>query len=76
MVGGFFGGGDFEDIVDVDFEDIFEDGFISVYGRDGGESEFFERGVVFIVDMFILVDGELDGLLVVCNCCESFVIIS
>lgn len=71
VVGGFFSGGNFEDIVDIDFEDDFKDGFVSFYGRDRSKGEFIQGGVVFVVDMFILVNGELNGLLVVGNSGES-----
>lgn len=56
---------DLEDTVDVDLEDNFQSSLASAHGRDRSESEFTKRGVVLAVSTFTLVDGELDGLLVV-----------
>jgi hypothetical protein len=58
--GGLLGGGNLEDTVDIDLEDTLEDGLASPHGRDGGESELAERGVVLAVDTLTLVDGELE----------------
>ena len=69
--GGLLSGGDLEDTVDVDLEDTLEDGLTSAHGRDGSEGEFTERGVVLTVDTLTLVDGELNGLLVVGNSGEG-----
>ena len=38
--------GDFEDAVDVDFEDDFENGVAGFHWRYWGQSEFTERSVV------------------------------
>ena len=69
--GGLLGGGDLEDTVDIDLEDDLEDGLASLHGRDRSKSELAEGGVVLAVDTLTLVNGELNGLLVVGNSGES-----
>ena len=69
--GGLLGGGDLEDTVDIDLEDDLEDGLTSLHGRDRSKSELAEGGVVLAVDTLTLVNGELNGLLVVGNSGEG-----
>lgn len=71
--GGLLGGGDLEDTVDIDLEDDLKDGLTGSHGRNGSKSEFTQGGVVLAVDTFTLVDGELNGLLVVGNSGEGSV---
>jgi len=62
---GLLGGGDLQDTVDIDLKDTLKDGLTGAHGRDGSEGELAEGGVVLAVDTLTLVDGELNGLLVV-----------
>jgi hypothetical protein len=69
--GGLLGGSDLEDTVDIDLEDTLEDGLTSAHGGDRSKSEFTQAGVVLTVGSLTLVDGELNGLLVVGNSGEG-----
>lgn len=62
---GLLSSGNLEDTVDVDLEDNLQSSLTSAHGRDRSESEFTEGGVVLAVGTLTLVDGELNGLLVV-----------
>lgn len=68
---GLLSGGDLENTVGVNLEDNLKDGLASTHGRNGSKSELSQRGVVLAVDTLTLVDGELNGLLVVGNGGES-----
>ena len=63
--GGLLGGGDLQDTVDVNLEHTLQSGLTGTHGRDGGEGELSEGGVVGAVGTLTLEDGELDGGLVV-----------
>lgn len=69
--GGLLSGGNLEDTVDIDLEDDLKDGLASLHGRDRSKGEFTQGGVVLAVDTLTLVNGELNGLLVVGNSGES-----
>lgn len=68
---GLLSGGDLQDTINIHFEDTLEDGLASTHGRNGSKSELSQRGVVLTVDALTLVDGELNGLLVVGNGSEG-----
>ncbi|CAF3600455.1 unnamed protein product [Fusarium graminearum] len=68
---GLLSSGDLEDTVDVDLEDTLEDGLTGAHGGDRSKSEFTQAGVVLTVGSLTLVDGELNGLLVVGNSGEG-----
>jgi hypothetical protein len=61
------GGGNLQDTVDVNLEDTLESGLTGAHGGKGSKSELAQGGVVGAVGTLTLVDGELDGLLVVDN---------
>jgi hypothetical protein len=69
--GGLLGGGDLQDTVDVNLEDTLESGLTGAHGRERSESELAQGGVVSAVGTLTLVDGELNGLLVVDNSGEG-----
>lgn len=69
--GSLLSGGDLQDTVDIDLEDNLENGLTGAHGGDGSQSELSEGGVVLTVDTLTLVDGELNGLLVVGNSGEG-----
>jgi len=68
---GLLSGGDLKDTVDVDLEDDLEDSLTSPHRGDRSKGEFTQGGVVLAVDTLTLVNGELDGLLVVGNSGEG-----
>lgn len=68
---GLLSSGDLEDTVDIDLEDTLEDGLTGAHGGDRSKSEFTQAGVVLTVGSLTLVDGELNGLLVVGNSGEG-----
>jgi hypothetical protein len=69
--GGLLGGGDLQDTVDVNLEDTLESGLTGAHGRERSESELAQGGVISAVGTLTLVDGELNGLLVVDNSGEG-----
>jgi len=71
LAGGLLNGGDLEDTVGIDLEDSLKDGLTSLQGRDTVKVELTEKSVLSTVDTLTLVDGELDGGLVVSNSGES-----
>lgn len=68
---GLLGGSDLQDTVDIDLEDDLENGLTGAHGGDGSQSELSKGGVVLAVDTLALVDGELNGLLVIGNSGEG-----
>jgi hypothetical protein len=69
--GGLLGGGDLQDTVDINLEDTLESGLTGAHGRERSESELAQGGVVSAVGTLTLVDGELNGLLVIDNSGEG-----
>jgi hypothetical protein len=69
--GGLLGGSDLQDTVGIDLEDNLENSLSSLHGRDRGESELSQRGVVLAVNTLTLEDRELHSGLVVGDSGES-----
>lgn len=69
--GGLLSGGDLQDTVDINLEDGLQSGLTGAHGGKGSEGELSQGGVVGTVGTLTLVDGELDGALVVNNSGEG-----
>lgn len=64
---GLLGGGNLQDTVDINLEDTLKSGLTGTHGGKRGKSELSQGGVIGTVGTLTLVDGELNGGLVVNN---------
>lgn len=64
-------GGDLQDTVDINLEDTLESGLTGAHGGERSKSELAQGGVVGTVGTLTLVNGELNGGLVVDDSSEG-----